>query len=200
MEPFFYQDGNTTVQFNGEHIAHVSSDSPSKQRYTEFDLFISENDEWVLQGVGRTKIDGEKDRYWTIVSSDPNDVLEALWVKSRATRKLLSEALIYLSELVNVETNQMDKDSIIEAAAKFAKESQGQPMQPQVVQPQPAPMSIQMEQAVDPQGNKLVVLIIHHPLGQNVFFLNPDGAEHVGNGLLDAARLARTGLEIPRLH
>lgn len=97
-DTYFYMDGNTTVQFDGEHVAHVSSDSPSKQRYTEFDLFYSVNDEWVLQGVGRTKIDGEKDRYWAVVSADPNEVLEALWVKSRATRKLLSEALKYLSE------------------------------------------------------------------------------------------------------
>lgn len=100
MDTFFYQDGTTIVQFDGEHIAHVSSDSPSKQRYTEFDLFISQDDEWVLQGVGRTKVKGEKDRYWTVVSGDPNDVLEALWVKSRAARKLLSEAMNYLSECV----------------------------------------------------------------------------------------------------
>jgi len=100
MEPFFYMNGNTTVQFNGEHIAHVSSDSPSKQRYTEFDLFISEADEWVLQGVGRTKVAGEKDRYWAVVSDDPNEILEALWVKSRAARKLISQAMNYLSECV----------------------------------------------------------------------------------------------------
>lgn len=100
MEPYFYQDGNTTVQFSGEHVAHVSSDSPSKQRYTEFDLFISESDEWVLQGIGRTKMKGEKDRYWSVVSADPNDILEALWVKSRAARKLLSEAMSYLAECV----------------------------------------------------------------------------------------------------
>lgn len=100
FEPLFYQEGNTTTQFNGEHIAHVSSDSPSKQRWTEFDLFISESDEWILQGIGRTSIKGEKDRYWAIVSADPNDVLEALWVKSSAARKLLSEAMNYLSDCV----------------------------------------------------------------------------------------------------
>lgn len=100
MDTFFYQDGNTTVQFDGEHIAHHSSDSASKQRYTEFDLFISTSDEWILQGIGRTKVKGEKDRYWAVVSADPNEVLEALWVKSRAARKLLGEAMEYLSECV----------------------------------------------------------------------------------------------------
>lgn len=109
MDTYFYQDGTTTVQFDGEHIAHLSSDSPSKQRYTEFDLFISADDEWVLQGVGRTKVNGEKDRYWTVVSSDPNDILEALWVKSRATRKLLAEALTYLSDCsCDEEANESD--------------------------------------------------------------------------------------------
>lgn len=100
MDTYFYQEGTTITQFDGEHIAHHSSDSASKQRYTEFDLFISSSDEWILQGVGRTKIKGEKDRYWAVVSSDPNDVLEALWVKSRAARKLLGEAMEYLSECV----------------------------------------------------------------------------------------------------
>lgn len=100
MDTFFYQSGTVTTQFTGEHIAHYSSDSPSKDRFTEFDLFISDSDEWILQGIGRTKIKGERDRYWAIVSEDPNEVLEALWVKSRAARKLLSEALNYLSECV----------------------------------------------------------------------------------------------------
>lgn len=100
MDTFFYQDGHTIVQFDGEHIAHESSDSPSKQRYTEFDLFISSKDEWILQGVGRTKVRGEKDRYWAVVSDDPNEVLEALWVKSRAARRLLSVAMNHLAECV----------------------------------------------------------------------------------------------------
>lgn len=99
-DTFFYQDGQTTTQFDGEQVAHVSSSSPSKQRWTEFDLFISTADEWILQGIGRTSVKGEKDRYWAVVSSDPNEVLEALWVKSRAARKLLSEAMNYLSECV----------------------------------------------------------------------------------------------------
>ena len=99
-DTYFYINGNTTTQFDGELISHVSSASPSKQRHTEFDLFISTNDEWILQGIGRTSVKGEKDRYWAIVSSDPNEVLEALWVKSRAARKLLSEAMNYLSECV----------------------------------------------------------------------------------------------------
>lgn len=100
MDTFFFQDGQTTTQFDGEHIAHVSSNSPSKQRWTEFDLFISSDDEWILQGIGRTLVQGEKDRYWAVVSKDPNDVLEALWVRSRATRQLLSKTLNYLSECV----------------------------------------------------------------------------------------------------
>ena len=100
MDTFFYQDNTTTVQFDGEHIAHVSSDSASKQRYTEFDLFLSDQNEWILQGIGRTKVKGERDRYWAVVSTDINDVLEKLWIKSSAARKLLSEAFTHLSDCV----------------------------------------------------------------------------------------------------
>lgn len=100
MDTYFYQDGTTTVQFDGEHIAHFSSDSASKQRFTEFDLFLSDSDEWILQGIGRTKVKGEKDRYWTVISKEPDDILEALWVKSKAARKLLGKAMTYLSECV----------------------------------------------------------------------------------------------------
>ena len=104
-DTYFYQDGHTTTQFDGELIAHVSSASPSKQRWTEFDLFITLDEEWILQGIGRTTVPAEKDRYWAIVSKDPNEVLEALWVKSRAARKLLSSAMTYLAECVCEDEN-----------------------------------------------------------------------------------------------
>lgn len=94
----------------------------------------------------------------------------------------------------------MDEASkIIEAAARFAQESQGQPMQPQVVQPQPVPLSVQMASAQAPDGRKFIVLIIYSPTGQSVFHFEPEGAEAVAKGLIDTARLAKTGLEVPRL-
>lgn len=89
-----------------------------------------------------------------------------------------------------------DTNKIIDAAARFARETQGQP---QVVQPAPIPMTIQMGQAQGADGKKYVLLIVYTQQGQTVFHFEPDGAEKIAAGLIDTARLAKTGLEVPRL-
>lgn len=98
-EPLFYQNGNTLVQFSGEHIAHVSSELPSKERHTEFDIFISEHDEWILQGIGRSRVEGETDRMWAVISRDPADLLQAILGNevSRLAKRLLAETLTSLA-------------------------------------------------------------------------------------------------------
>lgn len=102
MQPLFMKHGETVTQFNGEQVAHVSAELPSKERWTEFDLFITEHDEWVLQGIGRTKVPGETDRYWTVLSDDPADVLQSILGAdaSRLAKKLLAEAFKYLADCV----------------------------------------------------------------------------------------------------
>lgn len=102
MKTLFYRSGDTITQFEGELVAHVSSELPSKDRWTEFDLMISSFDEWVLQGIGRTKVEGEQDRYWTIVSDDVADVLQGILGAdaSRLAKKLLGEAFKYLADCV----------------------------------------------------------------------------------------------------
>lgn len=91
----------------------------------------------------------------------------------------------------------LDQDMILKAAAEAAMQQQ-QPQQQQIVQPQPVPMTVQMSTGQDGQGNKLVVLIISHPLGQSVYHFTPEGADQISDGLKNAARLAKTGLEIAR--
>lgn len=93
--PLFFTNGTTTTQFSGELISHVSSELPSKDRWTEFDIFISDHDEWVLQGIGRSKVEGETDRYWAVISKDPADVLQAVIGNdvSRLAKKLIAETL-----------------------------------------------------------------------------------------------------------
>lgn len=96
-EPLFYQNGLTLTQFSGELIAHVSSELSVKDRWTTFDIFLTSDDDpiWILQGVGRTKIEGESDRYWAIVSKDPSDLLQGILGNevSRLAKKLLSVTL-----------------------------------------------------------------------------------------------------------
>lgn len=79
------------------------------------------------------------------------------------------------------------------------KATQQQAPQPPVVQPHPAPMSVQLTTSQDPQGNKYLILIIHHATGQSVFHFHPDNADQLADAIKDAARVARTGLEIPRV-
>lgn len=101
-EPLFYQDnhGNIT-QFTGELIASVSSALSVKDRHTEFDLFLTDDNIWVLQGIGRTKIETETDRYWVIVSKDVADVLQGIVGSdvSRLAKKLIALAITNLAGL-----------------------------------------------------------------------------------------------------
>ncbi|SRR6266498_1607402 len=102
--PLFYQDSSGSVtQFSGELVAHVSSELSVKDRHTEFDLFLSDDDIWILQGVGRTKIETETDRYWVICSKDVSDVLQGIIGSdvSRLAKKLIATALTNLAELEN---------------------------------------------------------------------------------------------------
>ena len=89
----------------------------------------------------------------------------------------------------------MDQERILQAAAEAAKQVQEQPS---MVAPQPVPMTVQMSTSQMADGSRFVVLIVHHPMGSSLFHFDPNGAEAVADGLKDAARIARTGLEIAR--
>ena len=97
--PLFYQNGTTITQFAGDLISHVSSELSVKDRWTEFDLFLTEDDIWILQGIGRTKLDGESDRYWAITSKDPADILQGIIGNdvSRLAKRLIAETLANLA-------------------------------------------------------------------------------------------------------
>ena len=95
-----------------------------------------------------------------------------------------------------------DQDKIIEAAARFAKQQMGAAGPapgPQMVDPQPCPMSVQIGQAHGPEGKNLVIFIVHHLTGKSVYHFGAEEAEHIGEAIKQAARQAKTGLEIPRL-
>lgn len=94
----------------------------------------------------------------------------------------------------------MNQEAILQAAAEAAKNMNSSPDEAvaQTVPPQPVPLSVQVTTTQQP--SKFVVLVINTPVGQSVYFFDPDGAEKVANAVLDAARQARTGLEIPRIN
>ena len=66
------------IQFTGELVAEVSAELPEKERWTEFVLYLTSFNTWILQGVGRSRVKGEKDRFWYVVSSDPSDWLDKI--------------------------------------------------------------------------------------------------------------------------
>jgi hypothetical protein len=86
------------IQFTGELVAEVSAQLPEKERWTEFQLYLTSFNTWVLQGIGRSRIKGEKDRYWYVVSSDPADWLDKILGEdvSRLAKKLLRDSFQYL--------------------------------------------------------------------------------------------------------
>lgn len=90
----------------------------------------------------------------------------------------------------------MDQESILRAAAQAAKSMPAQ--QPSMVYPQPVPMSVQLTSGQGMGGEKYVILILQTPIGQNIFHFDPEGAEKLAEGLIETARLSRTGLEIAR--
>ena len=92
-------DGSV-LTFTGELVSHVSAELPEKLRYTEFFLYLSDFNTWILQGVGRSRVKGETDRFWYVVSSEPGDWLEKILGDdvSRLAKKLLRDAFLYLRD------------------------------------------------------------------------------------------------------
>jgi hypothetical protein len=89
----------STITFEGVRIAHVSAELPSKDRWSEFTIWLTTHGEWVLQGVGRSRVPGEVDREWAVISKDPADVLDAILNNrdvSRLAKKLIAESLLAL--------------------------------------------------------------------------------------------------------
>ena len=96
---FEVRNRGDVILFEGTKIAHVSAELPSKQRWTEFDLYLSSFGEFVLQGVGRSRVPGESDRHWSVISRDPLDVIDSIVGNeaSRLAKRLLAESLAALT-------------------------------------------------------------------------------------------------------
>lgn len=99
-------DGSV-LRFTGELVAHVTSEVPEKDNWTEFKLYLTDFNTWVFQGVGGTRVKGQTNRYWYVVSSDPSDWLDKILqpekVPSRLAKKLLRDAFLYLKDCEDIE-------------------------------------------------------------------------------------------------
>lgn len=97
-------DGSV-LRFTGELVAKVSAEIAEKPRWTEFELWLTSFNTWVLQGIGRSRVKGEKDRFWYVVTSDPADWLDKILGDdvSRLAKKLLRDSFLYLRDCDNLD-------------------------------------------------------------------------------------------------
>ena len=93
---------------------------------------------------------------------------------------------------------ELDRDSILKAAAEAAEQMNGNSQPAPQVSPQPVPTAIQLSSTRTSSGDKFVVVMISTPVGQNVYFFDPESADKIADALKETARLSRTGLEIAR--
>lgn len=85
-------------RFEGEKVAFVSAELPLKERWTELTLYLTDDGSWLLHGVGRSRVPGETDRHWIVLTQDTSEWLDAVIGKdaSRLAKKLLAESFEYL--------------------------------------------------------------------------------------------------------
>ncbi len=94
MALFSVTNGHRKLEFEGEKIAFRTSEMPSKQRWTEVSVYLTLEDEWVIQVIGRTRFENEIDRCKFVISKDPMEVLGAI----------LDDDVSYLSKGVLADT------------------------------------------------------------------------------------------------
>lgn len=87
------RNGAKVLSFEGTEVAFVSAELPSKDRWTEFKLFMTDNGEWVLSTIGRSRVPGEKDRCWAVLTDDPSEWIDSISGNemSRLAKKLLAQ-------------------------------------------------------------------------------------------------------------
>lgn len=92
------RDGERTLCFEGAKVASVSSEMPVKDRWSELTIYLTVSGQWILAGVGRSRIPGEVDRPWVVTSDDPVDIVAAVvgHDTSWLAKRLLSESLLSL--------------------------------------------------------------------------------------------------------
>lgn len=91
----------------------------------------------------------------------------------------------------------MNQDAILKQAAAVAEQMNGHPQPPPGIQPTPVPMTFRIGQGNGPGGQMMVVLMVSTPVGEAVYFLDGKMAEHVANGLNQAAKASQAGLLVP---
>lgn len=78
MQDFELKDGDRVVRFTGALIGSASSARDGKTRWSEISIYVTVGHKYVVQGVGRTTLENEVDKYWVQVCEKPQCVVEKL--------------------------------------------------------------------------------------------------------------------------
>lgn len=102
-QDYSLQDGDRQVEFTGELIGSANSDKVGKQRWSEICIYRTTAGNYVVHGVGRSRIQGEVDKQWVQVCELPECVIEKLHMYDKnqsryipyTNRKALDEAKVH---------------------------------------------------------------------------------------------------------
>lgn len=72
------RDGDRDLAFTGELIGSASSRNRGRSRWFEVRIYRTEIGHFVVNGIGRSVIEGESDRSWAVVARTGEDVIAAL--------------------------------------------------------------------------------------------------------------------------
>lgn len=80
MESFTVQDGDRAIVFDGVCLSRASSEGRGKDRWIELALYRTAGGTYVTHGIGRSVVDGERDRSWVQRNEDAAGVVDALYM------------------------------------------------------------------------------------------------------------------------
>ena len=86
-------DGDREIRFTGTTLGHASSypgRDPNKVRWIELSVYKTKGGNYVVAGVGRTNVPGERERRWAHVCEEPEGAIEALHLYDRDGVKYLT--------------------------------------------------------------------------------------------------------------
>jgi hypothetical protein len=123
---FRVKDGDRTLEFEGEHLAHSSSRKPESDRWVEFDLYRTERGTYILSRVGQSVVYHAIDCF--VVrrhkqSSAPVAVLteDSVPCTECVPTTSLDNAneTVYPERAIHWAMSYQDAESVVEALAKY---------------------------------------------------------------------------------
>lgn len=74
------RNGDRDIRFEGWQLGHSSSRRDGSERWAEIWLFKTDQGTYLVAGVGRSVRPGEVDRFWASSFTEPDEVIERLYV------------------------------------------------------------------------------------------------------------------------